>query len=86
MGLRNKVEKRNNKILLLINSLLIDMRSLEDFSSTDNTPLFKNATQLPPFFENNLVDPARVVKVFNDDPQANIRVFYYQYLKLCFEL
>jgi len=32
------------------------------------------------------VDPARVVKVFSNDPQANIRIFYYQYLKLCFEL
>jgi hypothetical protein len=32
------------------------------------------------------VHPARVVKVLRDDPQASIRVFYYQYLKLCFEL
>jgi hypothetical protein len=40
---------------------------------------------LPAFFDQNLVDPARVVKVFYDDPQAHIRVFYYQYLKLCFE-
>ena len=31
------------------------------------------------------MDPARVVKVFHNDPQANIRVFYFQYLKLCFE-
>ena len=27
-----------------------------------------------------------MVKRFSNDPQANIRVFYYQYLKLCFEL
>lgn len=27
-----------------------------------------------------------MVKVFSNDPQANIRIFYYQYLKLCFEL
>ena len=27
-----------------------------------------------------------MVKVFTNDPQANIRIFYYQYLKLCFEL
>lgn len=27
-----------------------------------------------------------MVKVFYNDPQANIRVFYYEYLKLCFEL
>jgi hypothetical protein len=34
----------------------------------------------------NLVDDSRVVKYFHDDPQANIRIFYYQYLKLCFEI
>ena len=26
-----------------------------------------------------------MVKLFENDVQANIRVFYYQYLKLCFE-
>lgn len=48
--------------------------------------IFVDATVLPAFFDSNLVDPARVVKVFLNDPQANIRVFYYQYLKLCFEI
>jgi hypothetical protein len=62
------------------------MRSLQDFASTDSQPLFPEATTLPDFFHNNLVDPARVVKAFHNDPQANIRIFYYQYLKLCFEL
>jgi len=33
-----------------------------------------------------LVDPNRVVKCFENDPQANLRIFYYQYLKLCFEI
>ena len=32
------------------------------------------------------MDPARVVKGFYNDVQANIRVFYFQYLKLCFEI
>lgn len=63
------------------------MKTLDNFANTNNDPeIFPNAKILPPFFENNLVDPARVVKHFRADPQANIRVFYYQYLKLCFEL
>ena len=60
------------------------MRSLEEFINQRSEPLFIDATNLPAFFESNLIDPARVVKYFNNDPQANIRVFYYQYLKLCF--
>lgn len=62
------------------------MKSLQDFASNDNESLFPEAKTLPDFFHHNLVDPARVVKVFTNDPQANIRIFYYQYLKLCFEL
>ena len=50
------------------------------------TQIFEDAQDYPQFFKNNLVDDARIIKVFKDDPQANIRVFYYQYLKLCFEL
>lgn len=60
------------------------MRSLDDFASDEPGTLFKDATRLPEFFLSNLLDPARVVKVFYNDPQANIRIFYYQYLKLCF--
>jgi len=60
------------------------MRNLQDFATNNQGKLFKDAQNLPVFFQNNLVDPARVVKVFHNDPQANIRVFYYQYLKLCF--
>ena len=48
--------------------------------------VFRDPQRLPYFFEQNLIDPARVVKVFTDDPQAHIKVFYYQYLKLCFEI
>lgn len=62
------------------------MRELDDFATPNPQPLFQEAEVLPIFFEHNLLDPARVVKVFKNDPQANIRVFYYQYLKLCFEL
>jgi hypothetical protein len=60
------------------------MRSLSEFSTYQE--VFKNASALPTFFESNLVDPGRVVKSFLNDPQAHIRIFYYQYLRLCFEL
>jgi len=62
------------------------MRDLEDFATPDPRPIFPDADSLPVFFENNLIDPARVVKVFRNDPQGNIRIFYYQYLKLCFDI
>jgi len=62
------------------------MRNLQDFATPITRSLFQDACNLPAFFQNNLVNTARVVKVFHCDPQANIRVFYYQYLKLCFEL
>lgn len=58
------------------------MRSLNEFG--EPREVFSTPTHLPAFFDDNLVDPARVVKVFLDDPQAHIRVFYYQYLKICF--
>jgi hypothetical protein len=60
------------------------MRSLSEFATYQE--VFKNATGLPAFFDSNLVDPGRVVKSFLNDPQAHIRIFYYQYLRLCFEL
>jgi hypothetical protein len=60
------------------------MKSLNQFEG--HKEIFRDPAVLPPFFETNLVDPARVVKVFENDPQAEIRIFYYQYLKLCFEL
>ena len=60
------------------------MRSLKEFAG--NQEVFRTPQDLPEFFSQNLVDPARIVKVFVEDPQAHIRVFYYQYLKLCFEL
>jgi hypothetical protein len=62
------------------------MRSLQDFSVAQLSNIFVDADKLPSFFDTNLVEASRVVKVFRGDPQANIRVFYYQYLKLCFEV
>jgi hypothetical protein len=60
------------------------MRSLQEF--VENKEAFRTPHKLPEFFLENLVDPNRVVKSFIDDPQAHIRVFYYQYLKICFEI
>jgi len=60
------------------------MKPLKEFQSRKFVSLFPTAQHLPPFFQHNLLDPARVVKIFKNDPQANIRAFYYQYLKLCF--
>ena len=58
------------------------MRALANYEQPQE--VFMNADNLPPFFNDNLVDPARVVKRFFDDSQAHIRIFYYQYLRLCF--
>ena len=63
------------------------MKKLSDFKSVMKRPqLFTDSTNTPPLFlETNLVDPARVIKVFSQDPYAYIRIFYFQFLKLCFE-
>ena len=62
----------------------LKMRSLKQFAGFQE--VFKTPQQLPEFFDQNLVDPHRVVKVFLEDPQAHLRVFYYQYLKICFQI
>lgn len=38
------------------------------------------------FFEKHLLHPARRIKALLNDPNANIRAFYLQYLMLCFEI
>lgn len=60
------------------------MKSLNQFAGHEE--VFKIAVKLPSFFDDQLVDKARIVMAFENDPQAHIRIFYYQYLKLCFEL
>ena len=70
----------------MIDQILNYGKSIKEFETPRTTFLFEDATSYPSFFKNNLVDDARVIKVFKNDPQANIRVFYYQYLKLCFEI
>ena len=70
----------------MIESILKHGKPLSAFETPGLTQVFEDAVDFPQFFKNNLVDDARIIKVFKNDPQANIRVFYYQYLKICFEL
>lgn len=47
--------------------------------------IFPNAETYPIFFATNLLDPNRVIKAVNGKYSV-IRAFYYQLLKLIFEL
>lgn len=63
------------------------MKKLRDFKSMikKTHPFQELKTEVPEFLEENLVDPARVINIFSGDPYAFIRIFYFQFLKLCFE-
>lgn len=58
---------------------------IEEFLSPENN-IFPDASTYPPFLDENLLSPLRVVKYFADDPHSNIRVFYYHLLKMTYEL
>lgn len=62
-------------------------KTLKDFKSTLRTyRVFSDATgHLPRFLQENLLDDARCVKLFCNDDHAVMKVFYFQFLKLCFE-
>lgn len=62
-------------------------RTLKDFkSSLRSWKIFVEASgKLPQFLNQNLVDDARTVKIFLDDDLAYVKIFYFQFLKLCFE-
>lgn len=61
-------------------------KTLKDFkSSLRSVNLFTDANgKLPIFLNENLLDEARTIKVFQDDSVAYIKIFYFQFLKLCF--
>ena len=63
-------------------------KSLKDFKSKLKNPKIFNEPigQLPTFLKQNLVDDARNIKVFKNDEHAYIKIFYFQFLKLCFEI
>lgn len=63
----------------------INSIALEEFRST-TVNIFPDALTYPEFLNQNLVSPLRVIKYFPEDPQSNLRVFYYHLLKLSFEL
>lgn len=48
--------------------------------------MFPNAETFPEFFEENLVSDDRVLKQFLNNCHNNIRVFYYQFLRLGYEI
>lgn len=61
-------------------------KTLKDFkSSLRSVNLFTDASgKLPTFLNENLLDEARTIKVFRNDSVAYIKIFYFQFLKLCF--
>ena len=61
-------------------------RSLREFSNTSNQHVFVEAENYPDFFNKFLNHPSRKLKVFLNDPNANIRAFYFQFLILCYEI
>lgn len=59
---------------------------LDDFFCPESeNDIFPTATTYPTFFDENLLSSSRVIKHFPDDPHCNIRVFYYNLLKLSYE-
>lgn len=55
-------------------------------TSLKRPALFHDAQPpLPQFLEHNLQDDARTVKYFHNDPDAFLKIFYYQFFCLCFE-
>lgn len=61
-------------------------KSLRQFRANPPVPVFVEATAYPPFFNRHLVHKSRRIKALLNDPNANIRVFYFQYLMLCYEI
>lgn len=65
----------------------INRKTLKDFKSTLRSyKVFNDAKgQIPAFLQENLLDEARCVKIFVNDDYAMMKIFYFQFLKLCFE-
>ena len=53
-------------------------------SSKDERTLFQDAVAIPDFFNDNLEDEKRQIKVFKDIPYTHEIIFTYQLLKLIF--
>lgn len=61
-------------------------KSIREFKRSSEEQTFPEAVTYPSFFDKHLVHPGRKIKALLNDPNANIRVFYFQYLMLCFEI
>ena len=66
--------------------LRLEGHNIRAFHQEGTETFFPNATHYPEFFNQNLVNPNRVIKQFINDPQSNIRIFYLQLLRLAFEI
>ena len=61
--------------------------SLNSFYSPEPANLIpNNLGSCPEFFNHNLVSPYRVLKLFLDSPHSNIRIFYFQLLRVTYEV
>ena len=61
--------------------------SLLSFYTEQQANLLPNCLgSWPDFFNHNLVSPYRVLKLFQDSPHSNLRVFYYQLLRVSYEV
>jgi hypothetical protein len=59
--------------------------ALLNFYSPEPADLIPNNTgACPDFFNHNLVSPYRVLKLFLDSPHSNIRIFYFQLLRVTY--
>lgn len=45
-----------------------------------------NQGPIPQFFHDNLVSPYRVLKLFQNSPHSNLRVFYFTLLRITYEI
>lgn len=79
----------NSNSLRIMESLLTDQKLLPLTAFKSNKyskySLFPEAKTLPTFFEHNLVNEGRVVKVLKGK-EGVFRGFYYQLLRLGFEI
>lgn len=61
------------------------VNSLEQLKSTEACVLYPRAAVMPEIFARNLLSDRKIVKEFKGD-DALVRAFYYQLMKLSFEI
>lgn len=58
----------------------------EFYEETPAANMFVDAQSYPDFFSQNLVSPNRILKILSNNPQSNMRIFYFQILRLGYEI